>query len=173
MAPPPLDYVSPDCALPRRWPCRLLVGTVVGVLGAGLLQSVPVQQVQRRIDAVTGTMTRKTVWPFGLSSGTRVDVSPLETRLKQAGIPWTSDWRFLHDTDHNVFGLPIRRGCGSAPPIYSYRPVLGAFAAASTDDELRDFVRVMEAGTGQEQSAAVEAAGEKGLTWSPGKALER
>jgi hypothetical protein len=41
--------------------------------------------------------------------------------------------------------------------------VLGGFAAASTDAELREFVRVMRSGTDGERKAAVDAAAEKGL----------
>ena len=110
-------------------------------------------------------MTRTTVWPLGGSSPTRFDVSPLETRLKQAAIPWTPDWRFLHDTDRTAFGQATRYACGSAPPIYRIQSGLGDFAAASTDDELRAFVRAMETGTEEAQRAAVDAAGEKGLNW--------
>ena len=89
-----------------------MLGTVVGVLAIGLLLSVPVCTVESRMDAVTGSMTRTTVWPLGGSSPTRFDVSPLETRLKQAAIPWTPDWRFLHDTDRTAFGQATRYACG-------------------------------------------------------------
>jgi hypothetical protein len=53
--------------------------------------------------------------------------------------------------------------CGMAPPIYQLRPVLQAYVAASTDEELRRFARVMQSGTPAEQQAAVAAAAEKGL----------
>jgi hypothetical protein len=91
-----------------------------------------------------------------------VDVSPLETRLKSSGIAWTPSWQFLHNTHRNVFGSATSYECGSAPPLYELRPVLKEFAAASTDAELREFVRVMQSGTHAERQAAVEAAGEKG-----------
>ena len=115
------------------------------------------------MDAVTGSMTWKTVWLFGITSGPRVDVSPLETRLKKNGITWTPSWQFLHNTHRTVLGNATCYECGSAPPIYQLRPVVKEFAAASTDAELREFVRVMQSGTDAEQEAAVDAAGEKGL----------
>jgi hypothetical protein len=39
--------------------------------------------------------------------------------------------------------------------------VLKHFASAATDDELREFVRVMQSGTEVEQNTAVDAAAEK------------
>ena len=166
----PIDYGSTDCR--RRWPCRALLGAAALLLTVGTVPGIAVRQVESRVDAVTGSMTWKTVWLFGLSAGTRVDVSPLETRLKQSGIPWTPDWRFLHNTHRNVFGGATCYECGSAPPIYRLRPVLGEFTAASTDDELRAFVLIMETATEEEQRAAVDAAGEEGLSWlknAPGR----
>jgi hypothetical protein len=131
-----------------------------------LLVAVPtvtVRQVESRMDAVTGSMTWKTVWLFGITSGSRVDVSPLETRLKSSGIAWTPSWQFLHNTHRTILGNARCYECGPAPAIHQLRPVLKEFAAASTDAELRDFVRVMQSGTDAEQKAAVDAAGEKGL----------
>jgi hypothetical protein len=141
---------------------------MLGVVAAVLLlvvaaPTVTVRQVESRLDPVTGSMTWKTVWLFGISPRPRVDVSPLETRLRSGGISWTPSWQFLHDTHRNIFGGATCHECGSAPPIYQLRPVLKEFAAASTDAELREFVRVMQSGTDAEQKAAVEAAGEKGL----------
>ena len=115
------------------------------------------------MDVVTGSMSWKTVWLFGITSGRRVDVSPLETRLKSSGIPWTPSWQFLHNAHRNVFGGATCYECGTAPAIYHVRPVLKEFATASTDAELREFVRVMQSGTDAQRKAAAEAAGEKGL----------
>ena len=119
-------------------------------------------QVEGRIDPVTGSMMGKTVWLFGITTGPHVEVSALETRLKRSGIRWTPSWQFLHNTHLNIFGGATCHECGLAPPIYRI-PVLKEFAAASTDAELREFVRVMQSGTDAEKNAAVDAAGEKGL----------
>jgi hypothetical protein len=125
--------------------------------------TVPVRQVESRMDAVTGSMTWKTVWLFGITSGPRLDVSPLETRLKRSGIRWTPSWEFLHNTHRNVFGGATCYECGSGTPIYQLRPMLEEFANTSTDAELREFVRVMQSGTDAEQRTAVEAVAEKVL----------
>jgi hypothetical protein len=50
-----------------------------------------------------------------------------------------------------------------APPIYQIKMVLDGFAQASTDEQLRDFVQVMQTGSEDEQKAAVDAAAETGL----------
>ena len=160
----PLNYVSPDTPRSRRrWPWRMVTAAVAVLLLALAAPTLAVRQVESRMDAVTGSMTWKTVWLFGITSGTRVDVSPLESRLKSSGITWTPSWQFLHNTHRNVFGDATCYECGSAPAIYQIRPVLKEFAAGSTDSELREFVRVMQSGTEAEREAAVEAAGEKGL----------
>lgn len=162
----PLNYVSPDAPRSRpRWPWRTLTVVSAVLLLALAAPAVTVRRVERRMDAVTGSTTSKTVWLFGATSGARTDVSPLETRLKRSGIPWTPAWQFLNNTHRNVFGGATCRECGSAPAVYQLRPVLNEFAAASTDAELREFVRVMQSGTDAEQNAAVEAAGE--TVWKP------
>jgi hypothetical protein len=119
------------------------------------------------MDPVTGSVTWKTTWPFGLTSAPRTDVSPLETRLKSSGIAWTPSWQFLHNTHRNIFSFPTCYECGTAPPIYQLRPVLKEFAAASTDSELREFVRIMQFGTAVEQNAALETAAQKSLIAAP------
>jgi hypothetical protein len=165
MTSPPLNYMSPQTTrqYTRRWPWRTL--SVVATLSLLLIASlaVTVRQIEGWIDPVTGSMMGKTVWLFGITTGPHVNVSALELRLKSSGIRWTPSWRFLHNTHLNIFGGATCHECGSAPPIYQVRPVLEEFAAASTDAELREFVRVMQSGTDAEQKAAVDAAGEKGL----------
>jgi hypothetical protein len=164
MSSTPLNYVSPDSPRTRRrWPWRTLSVIAAVLLLLVVAPTVAVRQVESRMDAVTGSMTWKTAWLFGITSGPRLDVSPLETRLKSSGIPWTPSWQFLHNTHRNVFGSATCYECGSAPAIYHLRPVLKEFAAASSDAELREFVRVLQSGTEAEQKAAVEAAAKKGL----------
>lgn len=157
----PLDYGSPDAPQSRRrWPWRIIIAVGVLLMAVLALPAITVRQVESRMDAVTGSITWKTVWLFGITSGPRRDVSPLESRLKSSGITWTPSSHFLHNTHHNVFGAAIGYECGSAPPIYRLRPVLNDFTGGSTDTQLREFVRVMQFGTEAEQSAAVDAASE-------------
>ena|SRR5687768_9006070 len=162
--PQSLNYVSTDDCRPRRtWPARTLGAAALLLLGAVMLPEPTVRQVESSVDAVTGTMTWKTVWIFGITAPPRIAVSPLERRLVKAGIPWTPQRVFLHIKHLDVFGHPRAWDCGWAPPIHSVRVILEEFAAASTDEELREFVRIMESGTEAEQKAAVDAAGEKAL----------
>jgi len=157
-----LDHASSEARQSRsRWRRRALITLVIIFAAVLLLPPITVRQVESRIDPVTGSMTLKTVWLFGITSGPQLDISPLETRLKTSGIEWTRSWRFRHKTHRNIFGRATCYECGLAPPIYRLRPVLVEFAAASTDEELRQFVSVMQSGDAAEQNAAIDAAVEK------------
>jgi len=125
--------------------------------------SLTFRQVESRMDAITASTTSKTVWPFGITSGPRTEISPLETRLKTSNITWTPSWQFLHNTHHNLFGDVTCRECGTAPAIYQLRPVLKEFAETSTETQLREFVRAMQSGTDAQRQAAVQAAAEMGF----------
>jgi hypothetical protein len=143
----------------RRWPWRILTALAVLALAVFWVPTVETRHIETSVDPVTGTMTWKTSALFGVGSGTRVNVSPLETRLRASGISWSPSQRYLHNTSYSLLGK--RYACSSAPPIYDIIPVLKEFAAASTDEELREFVRVMQSGTDDQQKAAVDAATEK------------
>jgi hypothetical protein len=164
----PLDYVQPDTPRRRRRPWHVVGAVAVVASVALLLPGISVRQVESRIDTVTGSVTWTTTWPLGIHGGTRTAVSPLEARLKAAGIPWTPDPRFIHNTHRNVFGGAIKYECSSAPPVYSLRPMLHAFCACATDGELREFVRVMQSGSDAQQRAAVDAAADRALAPPPG-----
>jgi hypothetical protein len=167
MSTSPLNYLPPDTPQSaRRWR-RLPWKTVTAVLALPLFAfaawSVTCRQVEIRMDPITGSTTSKTVWLFGIASSPHADISPLETRLKTGNITWTPSSQFLHNTHHNLFGDVTCRECGTAPAIYQLRPVLKEFAEASTETQLREFVRVMQSGTDAQRQAAVQAAAEIGL----------
>lgn len=153
----PIDYQPSSHRRPRRIIARFVLAPLVA-FGLVSLPLTPVTQTRSRVDAVTGSMEWQTTWPLGLTRGPTLDVSPLELRLKKMGTPWTRDWRFLHNTHRTVFGKAICYECGMAPPIYSFRPAIQYFVDASSDAQIKEFVRVMTIGTEAEQSAAVEAA---------------
>lgn len=167
MNPHPLDYLPTTAQRPSFRVSRRLIIPVAALLALYVGASMAGRQdVRSRVDAVTGSMEWQTTWPLGFTRGPSVQVSPLEARLTQAGIPWSRDWRLLHITHRSLLG---RQGysCGLAPPIYDLRPVLPEFVAASTDAELQDFVRVMQSGTEAEQEAAVRAAIDRVLNPPP------
>ena len=91
--------------------------------------------------------------------------SPLEKRLKTAGIAYVADWRLLHDRYSDVFGSTRGWGCGTAPPIFSIRSILQDYCDASTDEELRTFVDVLQNGDDAAKAKAVDDAAEKGLRY--------
>jgi hypothetical protein len=154
-----LDYGLPS--ITRRWRWRVPVSAALVLFGAFCLVSVPVRQVESRVDGVTGSMTWKTVWLCCMTSGPRKDVSPLEARLTRMGASWTPQWYTLHNTHRTLLGRATCYECGSAPPIHGLRPCLEEFVKASSDEEIRQFVRVMASGTEAEQRAAVDAAERK------------
>jgi len=156
-----LDQESPDRPRGPARRFRWSLVEIVAVVGVLLLPSVSVKQIETTIDPVTGSVRWKTIWLFGISSEPQIQESPLETRLNASGIAWSRSWQFLHKTRRNVFGGATSFGCGSAPPIDHLRPILGEVAAALTDEELREFVDVMQSGTDAEQNAAIEAVEQK------------
>ena len=158
---PLLDYALPNTAR-RRWrlPWRTAGVFVALVFLTWALFEIPLRQDEFRIDPVTGSSTSNRVWVYCISSGPRVTVSALEARLRSRGITWTPSWHFMSRTSSGVFGVTCRE-CSSAPPIVQLTPVISQFAATATDAELREFVHVMQAGTGDQQNAAVDAAIER------------
>jgi hypothetical protein len=137
-----------------------LIATLV-VYALWKLSGVTLTARSGRIDAVTGTVEWRRWGPVHIDLGTTRDVSAVESRLTRMGAAWTPDWRGFSYSGTTLW--TAWRECGRMPPIYEIRSVLKAFADASTDAEMREFVRVMQTGTDAERRAAVEAAGEKGL----------
>ena len=72
MSSTPLSYSSPNTPRSlRRWPWRTLSAVAFALLLLLAAATVPVRQVESRMDSVTGSMTWKTVWLFGITSGPR------------------------------------------------------------------------------------------------------
>jgi hypothetical protein len=157
---PALDYAASDATRSSRrtWPARVFGTAILVALLTIFIPTPTVRQVESSMDAVTGSMTWKTTWIFGIPSTPRVDVSPLERRLVRMGAAWTPRRAFLHNTYIDLFDRPRGWECGEAPPIHTLAPLLQDFVAASTDEEVVAFVRTMESGSDDEQRAAVEAA---------------
>jgi hypothetical protein len=152
------DYAELDRSaerLPRIWRVVTVGGIVLGAMY--VLYLTPFARWERRIDPVTGSIKESCVWVMGLWASERIETSPLEQRLKQAGIPWAAKWEFNHANQVNILGDVLVWECATGQPIYHIRHSLGGFAATATDEQLREFVSVMESGTRAEQQAAVEA----------------
>lgn len=138
---------------------RLLLGALFVPLFA--LPFVTIWTTRVEMDAITGSLERRTIWPFGISIGPRVERSPIEIRLNKMGVHWRRDWRFMSETGHGLLGAPTFRGCGSAPPIIELEPMQRAFASRASDAEVRDLLRVIQSGTPAPQRAAIEDIAEK------------
>jgi hypothetical protein len=124
-----------------------------------------VSSVATRIDPVTGSMIRKTVWFGSIVASESVELSPLAERASALGIKLEPRWKGLNTTQYSALGL-VAIGCSRAPSIYPLHPMLKEFVSAASDDEIRDFVQIMESGNEQQQRATVNAAIAKSVAWA-------
>ena len=146
---------------------RFWIILAVVVTTAFLLVPTHVRQDLGWVDSVSGSQKSQTVWRFGASSTPVVSESLLATRYRELGLRWEPDWKNVRGTYADLFG----RRVGSAhdwpaPEIYTFATSPGlqrSYLAASSDDEVREFFRVMSGGTGEQQKAAVEAACDRAL----------
>jgi hypothetical protein len=98
---------------------------------------------------------------MGITRGWSVSESPLAAALRKRGIVWTPRWRLVTVTGGHLVGPAFWVGDGERPVVCDLSGAMQAFADLSTDDELREFVRVMQTGTREEQGEAVSAADQK------------
>ena len=105
-------------------------------------------------DSVTGSIKSQTCWPLGITTGAKVEASPLETRLHSIGYQWVPSWKFCYKTHETLWGKPTWFE-DRFPPILELRPVLEQFVNSSSSDELRQFADIMQTGTDAEQDAAI------------------
>jgi hypothetical protein len=113
-------------------------------------------------DAISGSRKWQTTWPFDITTGTKTETSGLERRLHEIGYQWNPEWRSVHFTATPLLGRR-RIECFTAPPILGITLVLDSYAKSASPHELLQFADVLRLGSEQEQKAAVEAAGKKGL----------
>lgn len=161
----PLVYQTPAGACrPRQRPLILPVLAMMSAIGFCLLPFISVRRTQSRMDAITGSMEWQTTWPLGITAGPRIYPSPLENRMTKMGVTWTRDWRSLNTTHETLTGQPTYRGCGMAPRIYELHPMLDIIEKSSSDQEIRQFVDVMQHGTDEQQREAIDAAADRALS---------
>ena len=155
----PLDYANVADAGrgPSRRAVLIVVAVVAALVLALILPTLPARTVVRRMDAVTGSVSHQTRYPFGFTTTPTVTPSPLERRLRRDGIAWTPAWRFVNETSYDALGQRRASACGGGPPILVVAPILGLFATDADDAEVREFVGTMEFGTDAERQAAVDA----------------
>jgi hypothetical protein len=141
------------------------VGIILGIVfvaSALLAPFATVRTTTVEVDSVSGQVRTSNLWTGGHRS-TSVESTELADHLRSLGIAWTSDWRTINVNEYGVLSNATSRGCSLAPPIYQLRPVLAGFARASSSEELRVFVNVMQNGSESEQRQAIDQAGERGL----------
>lgn len=134
------------------------IGYFIIAVGAGFLAviCIPLRSSTYRMDAVTGSTQSQTTWLSFIKFQPRIGPTALETRLNKIGFSWKRDWRFLSEVDGSL--LSSSHACAKAPPIYEMTPIMNDFVANSSDNQVREFARIMQSGTEVEQNAAVAAA---------------
>ena len=143
-----------------RWELCVIIITVL-IVGALIIPGFPVHQSESRIDRVTGSIMKLTSDWFGLNEKLFVDISPLEVWMIENDETFSPDWQPLSLSRRNFYGGGVMAGSNTPPPIYRLRPAFDDFIAISTDEEIIEFVRIMESGIEEEQRKAVIAVEKK------------
>ena len=121
----------------------------------------PVRDEWAWVDARSGSIKRQTEWLFGIKTEEVIQPSSLELWVREHGRSHEHQWRTLAITSKTLFGHPVVFACGMAPPIYQLRPLMGDFVAMATDEELEQFVQVLDDDAENEQEEAVRLASER------------
>ena len=144
---------------PLLW-LALLAMTLLTV-GGLLLPAIPVRTDTTRMCPTCGssmTQTQRVLLP---DPPPVIETSPLVGWMSDRGRPHTHDWRFLNRSGTNLYGGGVSIGCGRAPAIYfmgSTPPLMEAYLAASSDEEVAVLLEVMEGDDEAAQQHAVSQA---------------
>src|SRR5690242_17583891 len=99
------------------------------------------------IDAETGARMDRTSW-LGHKCSPVVTTTALDQRLATMGIRHTHQWSFYNETEYNIYGGAILRGCSSMPKIGMMPPdMLKVFVEQSSDSEVKSFIQTMASGS--------------------------
>jgi len=139
---------------------RLIAGmgtVIIIVLGLALLTGVEVRRENGWICGQCGARRHETVWAWGGRSSTGIDLSVLGQRLSARDGGHAHTWHKIQGTGRDVYGRSVRWGHGPAPPILGIpKELLDKFAAAATDTELNELVRIVTAETSDEQEQLID-----------------
>jgi hypothetical protein len=116
------------------------------------------REVRTDIEAVTGSTTTSTHYPFGIVfSPPDVQTTAFELRLRAMGATWRPRWQNLSTKTYSLFGLSIARGSSRSPASYELKYVNAPLLAGLTNTEVAVLARVMETGTPAEQDDAIRS----------------
>ena len=144
-----------------------IILAVVVIVALLFIPGTHVRQDLGWIDSISGSQKSQTVWRSGAESTPVVSESLLAARYRKLGLQWEPDWKNVKGTYLDIFGRNVGHAHGwPAPEIYSFAlspDLQQSYLAASSDQEVREFFRVMSSATEDEKKAAVEAACNKAL----------
>lgn len=146
---------------------------IFAVLTVAAVIFIPISSNYRRdlgwVDSISGSRKSQTVWQSGKETTPVIVDSPLAEKYRELGLIWQPDWKNIRGTSYDVFGRVTGHGHGSAPEIYPLEFGLQKlFIAASSDDEIRIFFRIMSSDSETDRKAAVDCACQKALEHSSG-----
>lgn len=125
--------------------------------------SIEVRHDMTWVDSIAGSTKRQTTWRYGTTSEPVIERSPIAMRLERIGEGWVPRWQALGVRGRTVYGSRTSIGCSTAPPIYGLWSLQRHFIGGSSDDEVREFVRIMQEGSEEEQRKAVDTAADIAL----------
>jgi hypothetical protein len=121
------------------------------------------------IDPVTGSIMEETQW-FGQTTESVVKTSAIEQWINTHD-SHSNNWKFLHAAHKTALGQTFGSSCANAPAIYPLRAgsLDDLYILNSTDQEINDFIHVMQTGTEDEKLQAVQAAVQRAISQPPNR----
>ena len=111
------------------------------------------------IDATTASVKYQTRWTWGYDTPQRIEQSQLELWARKNNQFKGYDWRCTAGTFKTILGSQRGSGHGPAPEIYPLHQIeVDLFVKNATQDELNEFMKVMNTGTVSEKEGAVTKA---------------
>ena len=142
------------------------VGIAAVILVVGYILLCPLLMVRETttwVCTVSGALKRQTVWFGSISSRPNIEQTALSTWIERNEGAIEYQWKYFGSLRTDPFRWTKAYGSGSAPPIYRMRRLLADFVRLSTEDELRDFVRIMRTGTEPDKKSLVREAADRTL----------
>lgn len=111
------------------------------------------------VDAMTASVKYQTRWVWGYDTPQRIEQSQLELWARKNNQFNGYDWQYIAGTLQTLLGSPTGRACGHAPEIYSLHGFsINLFVKNATQEELNEFMKIMNTGTVSEKKDAVTKA---------------
>ncbi len=132
----------------HRYSLRTLLLAMAAIVPLGWLISYFGRVESLYVDQITGSFKRTTSY-WGWTVREKIEGTALVEYLKDRGLNHSPQWKFASSHSWNF------NGGGPALPIFSLHKFWPDVIAAIPQDELLEYVRVLQTGTHEEQFAIV------------------